>query len=159
MTETEIEQRDELVAEAITSGRSLRAVRKEFGLSVAELDAALERCWPIDLAARLRMIRTDGGKLDRMIEVFFQKAIAGDVNSATLVVKALERKAELFALNAAQRIDLQVIRAPEQPSRFDRIYAAIMQVKHGPDWQPQDANGGDGAVGVLSDLSENEHKP
>ena len=43
------EQRDEAIAEALTSGCSVRAVRKEFGLSQAELDAALERCWPIDL--------------------------------------------------------------------------------------------------------------
>ena len=43
-TEIEVvgqEQRDEQVADAIVSGRSLRAVRKEFGLSQAEIDAAL----------------------------------------------------------------------------------------------------------------------
>jgi hypothetical protein len=53
------EQRDEAIGEALTAGRSLRAVRREFGISTAELDGALERLWPIDAVARLRMIKSD----------------------------------------------------------------------------------------------------
>src|SRR5215471_2177353 len=55
------EQRDEAIAEALTAGQSLRAVRREFGISTAELDGALERLWPIDAVARLRMIKADLG--------------------------------------------------------------------------------------------------
>jgi len=59
MTDTVIEQRDEQVAEAIVSGRSLQVVRKEFGLSAAELDIVLEKLWPIDTQARLRIVKRD----------------------------------------------------------------------------------------------------
>lgn len=45
---TAIEQRDEVIAEAILSGRSLRSIRKEFSLSTDEIDAVLDRLWPID---------------------------------------------------------------------------------------------------------------
>ena len=83
-TEIEVvgqEQRDEQVADAIVSGRSLRAVRKEFGLSQAEIDAALERLWPIDTASRLQMIKADLGQITRLTQVFFEKGLAGDTQS------------------------------------------------------------------------------
>jgi hypothetical protein len=92
-----IEQRDEAIVGALVAGRSVRAVQREFSLTITELDQALERCFPLDTAARLRTIRADLSKLDRLIEKFYLRAIAsGDVNSATLVVKAWERKAALW---------------------------------------------------------------
>jgi hypothetical protein len=74
MIDIAIEQRDEAIAEALVSGRSVRVVRKEFGLTVSELDAALERLWPVDNQARLRMIRGDVGKLDRLTEGVLHEA-------------------------------------------------------------------------------------
>src|SRR5262249_57259946 len=55
MTGTEIERRDEAVAEAITSGRSLPAVRKEVGLTISALHALLEKMCPDDTSGRERM--------------------------------------------------------------------------------------------------------
>jgi len=84
MSDTEIvgqEQRDEAIADAIVSGRSLRSVRKEFGLSQVEVDAALERLWPIDTQSRLRMIMADVGQITRLTQVFFEKGLAGDTQS------------------------------------------------------------------------------
>jgi hypothetical protein len=157
MTDAAIEQRDEAIAEALAAGRSVRAVRREFSLTIAELDAALARCFPLDTAARLRTIRGDLGKLDRLIEVFFTKALAGDVHSGLLTVKAWERKAELLGLDAVQRIDLQITQTEQQPTRHEKIKAALMSLKYGPDWQPSDGNGADGAVSVLS--NSDEEKP
>jgi len=122
MTDTALEQRDEAIAEALVAGRSVRSIQREFSLTVAELDRALERCFPLNTAARLRTIRGDLGRLDRLIETFYQKAITGDVNSGTLCVKAWERKAGLLGLDAAQRIDLQITpSAIEEPHEFDRL--------------------------------------
>jgi hypothetical protein len=146
MTDAAIEQRDEAIAEALAAGRSVRAVRREFSLTIAELDAALARCFPLDTAARLRTIRGDLGKLDRLIEVFFTKALAGDVHSGLLTVKAWERKAELLGLDAVQRIDLQITQTEQQPTRHEKIKAALMSLKYG--------GNGDGAVGVLSDSDD-----
>jgi hypothetical protein len=144
------DERDEQVAEAITSGRSLQAVRKEFGLSAAEIDAVLEKMWPIDLAARLRMIKRDVGRLDRLVQVFLEKALAGDVQSGLLTVRIFERLHELLGMNSAAKIE--IVQAPvREPTRHEKIRDAIMRVARGPDWQPPDANDGDGAVTVLSD--------
>src|SRR5215472_12151410 len=129
-----IEQRDEAIVGALVAGRSVRVIQREFSLTVVELDQALERCFPLDVSARLRTIRGDLGRLDRLIEKFYLKAIAGDgdVNSAALVVKAWERKAELLGLDAVQRIDLQIINPPQQVSRHEKIREAIMRLTEQP---------------------------
>jgi len=98
MTDTAIEQRDEQVAEAIVSGQSLRSVRREFGLNATELGDVLERLWPVDTQARLQMIKRDVGRIDRLIQVFYEKALAGDVQSGLLTVRIWERLHELLGL-------------------------------------------------------------
>ena len=131
---TAIEQRDEQIVEALVAGRSVRVIQREFSLTVVELDQALERCFPLDTAARLRTIRGDLSRLDRLIEKFYLKAIAGDgdVHSGMLTVKAWERKAELLGLDAVQRIDLQIINPPQEVPRHEKIREAIMRLTEQP---------------------------
>ena len=154
-----VERRDEQIVEALTAGRSVRVIQREFSLTVVELDQALERCFPLDTAARLRTIRADLGKLDRLIEKFYLKAIAGDgdVNSAALVVKAWERKTELLGLDGVQRIDLQIINPPEAPPRHEKIRAAIMRLTKPEQFQNNGCGpllDDDSAVDVPSDSDD-----
>jgi len=144
------DERDEQIAEAITSGRSLRAVRREFGLSQAEIDSVLERLWPIHLESRIRMIKHDLGKLDRLTQIFYEKAINGCIQSGLLVIRVLERKHELLGMNSAVKIEIAQT-PPNAPTRHDRIREAIFRMARGSDWQPSDGNGGDGAVDAPSD--------
>ena len=138
-----IEQRDEAIVGALVAGRSVRVIQREFSLTVVELDQALERCFPLDVSARLRTIRGDLSRLDRLIEKFYLKAMAGDgdVNSAALVVKAWERKAELLGLDAVQRIDLQIINPPQQVPRHERIREAIMRLTRPEQFQQPSGDG------------------
>ena len=152
MTDTAaVEQRDEAIVGALVAGGSVRVVQREFSLTVIELDQALERCFPLDTAARLRTIRGDLSRLDRLIEKFYLKAIAsdGDVHSGLLTVKAWERKAELLGLDAVQRIDLQIINPPQQVPRHEKIRQVIMNLRVGDGQQSNDGNGqqlnGDGS--------------
>jgi hypothetical protein len=148
------EERDEAIAEALTAGRSVRAVRKAFGLSADEIDAALERLWPIDLQSRIRMIKSDLGKLDRLTQVFYEKALAGDVQSGLLTVRIWERKHELLGMNSAAKIE--IVQAPlEAPTSYERIKAAIMSLKYsgnGDGALPLDGNGSGGPA--ASDTGE-----
>jgi len=125
------EQRDDAIAEALTAGRSLRSVRKAFGISVEELDGVLERLWPIDAVARLRMIKADLGKLDRLTQVFYEKALAGCIQSGLLTVRIWERKHELLGMNAAAKFEV-VTAPPEAPPRHERIREAIMRLTEQP---------------------------
>ena len=164
MTDTAIGQRDEQVAEAIVSGgRSLRLVQKQFGLSAGELDAVLERLWPVDAAARIRMIKRDVGRLEALMAPFYERAVKDrDVPSGVLVVKVFERLHELCGLNSAARVDLQIITQPKEMRSFNKIREAVYRVARGPDWHPDAGNGspsdgsnsGDGAGGVLSPPSD-----
>jgi hypothetical protein len=124
---TAIEPRDvtEQVASAIAAGRSLRLIRKDFSLSEGELDQALEKLWPVNNDARIRNVKHDLARLERIIEMLMEKTIAGDINAAAVLVKALDRKSQLLGLDAAQQIDLQVIRPPEFKSQHNRIKEAI----------------------------------
>jgi len=125
----------------------MRAVKKEFGLSTEEIDVVLERLWPTDLQARLRMIKTDLGKLDRLTQVFFEKAIAGDVQAGTLTVKIWERKHELLGMNAAAKIEL--IQAPAQAeTRYEKITRVITAIARRNAGKGSAGNGGsDGSDG------------
>jgi hypothetical protein len=142
-----IEQRDDAIVGALVAGRSVRVIQREFSLTVVELDQALERCFPLDTAARLRMIRGDLSRLDRLIEKFYLKALAGDgdVNSATLVVKAWERKSTLLGLDVVQRIDLQIINPPQEVPRHEKIRAVIERLTGRELQQPNDGNGQSGS--------------
>ena len=142
MTETAIQERDEAIAEALTVGRSVRAVKREFGLSTDEIDAVLERLWPIDLQSRLRMIKTDLGQLSRLMQVFYEKALAGDVQSGLLTVRIWERKHELLGMNSAVKV--QIMQEPAQaPDSFEKIYNAITRVAN--EYQEKRRNGDTGA--------------
>jgi hypothetical protein len=86
---------------------------------------------------------------------FFERATKDrDVAAGTLCVKILERRALLLGLDSPVRIDVTQVQAQQQPTRHERIKAALMSLKYGPDWQPPDANGGDSAVAVLSDWDD-----
>src|SRR5262249_17791744 len=125
MTDTALLDRDEVIAEALASGRSTRAITKELRVTTAELDAALERLFPIDTQARVRMIKSDLAQINRLTEIFFLKAVAGDVQAGTLTVKIWERKHELLGLDAVQRIDLQIINPPQEVPRHEKIRQVI----------------------------------
>jgi|AmaraimetFIIA100_FD_contig_91_1174033_length_1592_multi_4_in_0_out_0_1 hypothetical protein len=126
------EPREEAVATALLSGRSVNAVRKEFGLSINEIDAIIARTWPVTPHARVRQVMLDLGKLDRLISEFYQRSLASEdaisAAYATVAIKAMERKHDLTGMSAASRIDLQVIRPPDQPTRHERIRKAIMDM-------------------------------
>ena len=137
-----LEQREEAVVTALLAGRTVRSVRKEFGLSIDEIDAIIARTWPVDNRARVRMIMQDLGILDQMISEFYQRSLetcdATSAAFATVAIKAMERKHQLVGMEAATRIDLQVISQPQQaPTRHERISAAIMRLRDG-NGQPAD---------------------
>jgi hypothetical protein len=141
------EQREEAVVTALLSGRTVRSVRKEFNLTLDEIDAIIARTWPVDNRARVRMIMMDLGLLDRLIAEFYQRALGShDATSAafaTVAIKAMERKHDLTGMSAATRIDLTVTSQPQEaPSSFEKIHEMIMRIGRQKDdnGQPRDAD-------------------
>ena len=147
------EEREEVVVTALLAGRTVNSVRKQYNLTIEEIDAMIARAWPVDHRARVRMIMTDLGKLDRLIAEFYKRAIAAkDATSAsfaTVALKAMERKHQLTGMEAATRIDLQInTQLKEAPTEHDEIKAAILRLAR-PGWRPDDDDGngnGNGSV-------------
>src|SRR5262249_37829433 len=174
MTDTALEQRDEAdlpeereeaVVTALLSGRTVRSVRREFNLTLDQIDAIIARTWPVDNRARVRMIMTDLGLLDRLIGEFYKRALASeDATSAafaTVAPKAMERKHELTGMSAATRIDLQVTSQPvEERSSFEKIHAMILRIGKKGNGQPgagaDGADGADSAVSMLLNSGDGE---
>jgi hypothetical protein len=159
MTDTAIEQRDEpglpeqreeavvtAVVTALLAGRTVNSVRKQYNLTIDEIDRIIAAQWPVDNRARVRMIMTDLGKLDRLIAEFYKRALLSNgvasAAFATVAIKAMERKHELTGMEAAMRIDLQVTNTQLQkvPTRHEAIRAAILRIAR-PDWRPEDDDG------------------
>jgi len=143
--ETLPEQCEEAVATALLSGRSVNTVRREFNLTLDQIDRIIARTWPVDQRARVRMIMTDLGKLDQLISEFHRRSLASqDATAAayaTVVIRALERKHDIAGMSAATQIDLTITPTPtREPSSYQKITEVLLSLKHG---RP---NGGDGTV-------------
>ena len=145
--------RDDFVLQERLSGRSARSISKELRCIVGEVNAALDRVLPtLDNAARLRHISLDLHRLDGLLETFSKRAIEkADTQARLCVVKILDRKAALLGLDSPTRVDVVQLQATKEPSSFERIQAAIMRVKYGPDWRPGDSSDDDPAAGNGSD--------
>jgi hypothetical protein len=62
-----------------------------------------------------------------LLETFYKRAIEGvDAQAGLLVVKILERKANLLGLDSPQKLDIIQVQAEQAPSSYDKIHAAIM---------------------------------
>jgi hypothetical protein len=103
------------------------------------------------------MIKSDLGKLDRLTQVFYEKALAGCIQSGLLTVRIWERKHELLGMNAAAKFEV-VTAPPEAPPRHEKIRAAIMRLTGRDGQQLNDGNDppidGDSAVDALSDSDD-----
>jgi hypothetical protein len=151
------DDRDGVILEQRLSGRSVMAIAKRYRCATSDVDAVIDRRLNFDLnnEMRLKAIKLDVARLEALMLPFFDRATKDrDVAAGTLCVKILERRALLLGLDSPVRIDVTQVELQQAPTRHERIKAALMRLKYGPDWQPPDANGGDSAVAVLSDWDD-----
>jgi len=64
----------------------------------------------------------------------------------------MERRALLLGLDSPQKLDVVQVQAQEAPTRHERIKAALMSLKYGPNG----GNGSDSAVDVLWDSDDDK---
>jgi hypothetical protein len=147
------DDRDDLILEERLAGKSVRTIAKRHRCLTSEVEAAIDRRldYEIDNAMRLKAVKLDAARLEALIEPFFERPTKDrDVAAGTLCCKLLERRALLLGLDqpTQSRVDVYQIEAQQAPTSYEKITAAIMSLKYGP-------NGGSGAVDVLSN-SDNE---
>jgi hypothetical protein len=129
----EVTGRDLAIFEQRMAGHSVHAIAQEIGISVKDVDAAIERaCQPIDQPLRLRTIGVELGRFDRLTRVFWQAALERDPASAAVLMKISERRAAILGLDvpAGYRTDPVLIEAAKQPQQTttERIRAALDRI-------------------------------
>src|SRR5262245_2558213 len=141
-------ERDEAITEARIAGTSSRALAKRYQMTSRDIEAAVDRRldYELDDRMKLRSVKLDLARIERLFEFFFSMATTGErdvvaVSAGTLCCKLLERKALFMGPEAPLqgRVDVYQIRPPDAPSSYQRITDALLALKHGPN-----ANG-DGA--------------
>jgi hypothetical protein len=122
--------RDDFILQERLSGKSARAISKQLRCTVGEVDASLDRTLPkIDNDARRRYVALDLNRLDALLKTFFALAIEkADAQAGLLVVKILERRANLLGLDSPQKLDIIQVQAKDAPSGHERIKAAILSM-------------------------------
>jgi hypothetical protein len=151
------DDRDDLILEGRLAGRSVPAIAKQYRCASSEVEAVIDRRlnFALDNDMRLKAIKLDVARLEALMLPFFERATKDrDVAAGTLCVKILERRALLLGLDSPVRIDVTQVELQQAPTQYEKIKAALMSLKYGPDWQPPDANGSDSAVDVLSNSDD-----
>src|SRR5262249_36703337 len=123
---------DEII-EARIQGESIRSISKRLGCSIEDINDTLDRFAKVTIAANLRVhtLALELERLDKLQRTFERQAEAGDIQSAHLVTKIIERRCIMLGLSAPPRVDPQILEqqaAPKQNST-ERIRAAIMRIR------------------------------
>jgi transposase len=119
------------IIEQRIAGRSVRAIAKMLGTSVAEVNKAID-FWAetaIDDKLRKTTLCLELARLDQMQEVFHARALQGDVQCGALVTKIIERRCTMLGLHAPQTATLQIVEnaEPKQTST-DKIEAVLARL-------------------------------
>ena len=130
----------EAIIEARVRGESIRSISKRLGCSVADIHDVLDRFASVTISANLRThtLALELERLDNLQQAFEQQAKAGDVQSAMLITKIIERRCVMLGLSAPPRVDLHIIEeqaAPKQTST-ERILEVINRIRALP--KPED---------------------
>src|SRR5262245_9559774 len=143
-------ERDEAIYSAWEDGAGLRTLAREFGLPVAQIEAALDRMLPaFDSQNQLRAFKREIARLEDLSSEFFTIAKRDkDRDCAHLVARLNERIASMRGWTSVNiRMDPLAAQTEQAPSDYERIRAAIYRLARPERFQQ--SNGGDGAVNAL----------
>jgi hypothetical protein len=142
----------EQIIQARIRGESVRSIARRLGCTIDDVNDVLDRFASTTLTDKLRMhtLALELERLDGLQEVFEQQAKAGDVQSALLVTKLIERRSVMLGLAAPPRTDNHIIEHARPPAMTstERIRAAIDRLRLEKQPKADDGSGSDsGAEG------------
>jgi len=126
------ESRDDQIYRMRLLGSSPRVIADDFGISVAEVDAAVDgKMVKLNNGYRLRAVALDLERLEAMQARFLRDALNGDLAAGHLCLKIAERRAAMLGTDAPVRVDavqLTQVSGPESTST-EKIAAAIDRIR------------------------------
>src|SRR5262245_10322836 len=143
-----VDEQDEQIYAAWETGKGLRTLARDFGVSVAQVEQALDRMLPVfDGGNQLRAFKREIRRLEDLSSEFFTIAKRDKCrDSAHLVARLNERVCAMRGWSQTYvRLDpIATQQAASEPHEFDQVFSAIMKVARGADWTPPPAgNGGE----------------
>jgi hypothetical protein len=141
-------ERDEQIYAAWESGKTLRVLARHFETSVMEIERAIDRYLPpFNAQTQMRAYKREIQKLEDVGTKYYARAMGGDIDSGHLYARINERYCAMQGWTSVNiRLDPYAAQVKEQPSQHEQIRDAIFRIKYGPQWQPSDSFGADGAL-------------
>ncbi len=136
-------ERDRAITEARVSGASPHKIARQQRCSIARVSEAIDRFDDnvIDGKIRKNSSALELTRLNELQQVFYQRALEGDVQSGALVTKIIERRRIMLGLSVPQAHELKVIDAtPNKPTSTDKIEAVLRDLKAAPQQRTTDEN-------------------
>ena len=152
---------DERVFESWSSGKSLRAVSREFGIPLSETERIIDRFLPsYDPPHSLRAFKREIERLESLASEVYSAGLRDkDPELIHLYARLNERLCVMRNWGAfTLRLDPVAAQATQQPSQHEKIRAALFRLAGRPVPPLADGNGNgngeNGAAGTLSDSSD-----
>jgi hypothetical protein len=123
-------ERDEEIYAAWEGGKTPRVCAREFGVSRMEAERAIDRCLPVfNSKTEMMAYKRERQKLDDIGSKYHAQAMAGDIDSGHLYARINERRCAMAGWTSVNvRLEPYSAQVKEEPSRFEKIHAAIMRV-------------------------------
>jgi DNA-directed RNA polymerase specialized sigma24 family protein len=118
---------DDTIIKQRVSGRSVRAIAKTNGCSVAEVNRVLDLFANATITDQVRKhtLAFELARLDELQRTSYAQALDGDVQSVALVAKIVERRCTMLGLHTPPATTLQVVEA-QAPKRTSTQEARAM---------------------------------
>ena len=110
------------------SGHSVRRIARQFQVSEAVVNAAVQHCVPpISDQMRKNTLELELARLDQMQAVFYPTMLQGNHQSAAICLKIKELRGDYLGIRAASRTDpIALVKAAEpELTTTERIQAVL----------------------------------
>jgi hypothetical protein len=143
-------ERDEAIYAVWEGGKTLRVLARQFSTSVTEIERAIDRCLPVfDTQNQMRAYKREIQRLEDLGAKYHALAMGDDASPemAHVYARINERRCAMSGWSSVNiRLDPFAAQVKEQPTQHEKIRDAIFRLKYGPQWQPSDSFGADGAL-------------
>src|SRR5215472_11527285 len=129
MVEVIPSERDEAIYAAWESGKTLRVLAREFGISPLQVEQAIDRCLPVfSTQTQMRAYKREIQKLEDVGTKYYTKAMQGEIESAHVYARINERNCAMQGWSSVNvRLDPYAAQVKEEPSGHQKIFEAIMR--------------------------------
>jgi hypothetical protein len=111
----------------------VREIANAQGRSVSQFNEVIDRWAEAAITDKIRKhtLALELARLDELQEVFYQRALEGDVQCGALVTKILERRCVMLGLHAPQTAVLKIVdeATPKETSidKIERVLDALIE--------------------------------